>query len=280
MFYLGAVYAIAYYGYFRISPFTLGFGSAEFVLNSLALLRRGIVVAAVAVLLVFLIRPPVRLPYADRISRFFSGRVAAAKALGALLAVTGLAMFVEWHWVQGHPWIAPLTLAAGLFLCRNIRVKQRVPQGSQHSAVPAFAAGVCLFWAATLLIQQFGNWDAAARAKNITPSTGVLVLSTGRLSIPYVYEEDLGVCLPYRYRYTNLRRIVEGQYGYYVVPLHWQEGDPVYVIPRGPDTWVGLTAGVRNKGQQVRHGKQRAEDSKPRVSAPCPGGGRLQPPPG
>ncbi|MEV4927879.1 hypothetical protein [Streptomyces roseoverticillatus] len=252
MFYLGAVYSIAYYGHFRISPFTLGYGSAQFILGSLTLLRRGTVVAAIAVLLVFLIRPPVRLPHADRVSSFFSGEVMAAKVLGALLAAAGLAMFVEWRWVQRCPWAAPLTLAAGLFLCRNVRVKERVPEGSQHTAVPAFAAGVCLFWAATLLIQQFGEWDAAARAKDITRLTGILVLSSTRLSIPNAHEEDLGASLHYRYRYTGLRRVVEGQYGYYVVPLSWRARvDPVYLIPRSPDTWVGLTAGVRRKGEQA-----------------------------
>ncbi|GHG75100.1 hypothetical protein GCM10018779_52360 [Streptomyces griseocarneus] len=47
--------------------------------------------------------------------------------------------------------------------------------------------------------------------------------------------------LRHRYRYTGLRRLVEGPDSYYVVPLGWVAGrDPLYVIPKNDETWIGL----------------------------------------
>ncbi|MFF4528333.1 hypothetical protein ACFY1P_03580 [Streptomyces sp. NPDC001407] len=47
-----------------------------------------------------------------------------------------------------------------------------------------------------------------------------------------------------RHRYTGLRQLVAGSDGYYVVPLGWRaDTDPVYLIPKSNETWIGLTPG-------------------------------------
>ncbi|MFD8258723.1 hypothetical protein ACFV19_07225 [Streptomyces griseoluteus] len=50
MFYLGVIYTSAYYGYFHLSPFVLGFSFAEFALQSLKLLTFPVLVGAVVLL--------------------------------------------------------------------------------------------------------------------------------------------------------------------------------------------------------------------------------------
>ncbi|MEV4441902.1 hypothetical protein AB0K09_23410 [Streptomyces sp. NPDC049577] len=258
MFYLGVVYTTAYYGYFHISPFTLGFGFSEFVLESLTLLRNQVMVTAVIALLVFsfwplllLVRTPGVRQHTNAVSRFLAGETRVAKAAGVVLASAGLVVLVGWRWLRAVGWIAPLAIAAGLLLSRRLAGKGRA--GARRAAIPVLAAAICLFWAATLFISHLGERDAAAQAKDITRLTGVLVLSNKRLSIPYVHEEDLGPGRHYRYRYTDLRRVAEGQYGYYVVPLTWDAGtDPVYLISRSSDTWIGLTPGMRYPGGSQR----------------------------
>ncbi|MGP3638681.1 hypothetical protein ACTU45_36300, partial [Streptomyces sp. 24-1644] len=65
MFYVGVIYTSAYYGYFHLSPFSLGFGFAEFVLQSLQLMTFPVLVGAVVLLIAVAIsgrRPRQALP--------------------------------------------------------------------------------------------------------------------------------------------------------------------------------------------------------------------------
>ncbi|MET7718345.1 hypothetical protein ABZS89_39275, partial [Streptomyces sp. NPDC005407] len=52
MFYMGVIYTSAYYGHFHLSPFFLGFGFAEFVLQSLHLMTFPVLVAVVLLIAV------------------------------------------------------------------------------------------------------------------------------------------------------------------------------------------------------------------------------------
>ncbi|MFI9722098.1 hypothetical protein ACIHFE_20950 [Streptomyces sp. NPDC052396] len=237
MFYVGAVYTSSYYGYFHLSPFTLGLGFPELVVESLNLLKLPVLVAGVAVLLLAGLPPSSR--------RIRAAVTARAARLHLPVVAAGLVLLVLWRWIQPYGWIVPLVIAAGLLLGQAGGGRERL-EGVRRRVLSLLATGLLLLWAVTVLAAQLGESDARGRARDVTGWTGVLVLSGRRLSLPGVREEDLGAGLRHRYRYTGLRQLVEGQDGYYVVPLGWNVGtDAVYVIPKGGDTWVGLTPGTR-----------------------------------
>ncbi|MGW8556611.1 hypothetical protein [Streptomyces tubercidicus] len=238
MFYLGAVYASHYYSYFHLSLFSLGFGFPELVFQSLNLLKRDVIVAVVIIVIAASIpRLPARLssPAFKAVARFHPVVVAA-----------GLVMLVMWPLIQPYGWAAPLTIAAGLLLGQSRDPNGNRPEGLRRRAVPMFAAGVFLFWAATLATWQLAERDAKGRAGDVTHWTGVLVLSTKPLSLSPIRQEDLGAGLYQRYRYTGLRLLVQGNDRYYVVPLGWNvKRDPVYVIRESDNTWIALTPGTQ-----------------------------------
>lgn len=237
MFYLGAVYTSTYYGYFHLPAFALGFGFPAFVVQSLNLLTLPVLVAGSVILIVVSIKLP-----PSPLARFLSAMLTTAARFHLVVLVAGLVLLLLWRHIQPYGWAAPVTLAAGLLLgLRNTASDER-PCKLRHRAVPLVAAGLLLLWAVTLGAAYMGRQQARVHAQHVGHWTGVLALSSKRLSLHGVREEDLGAGLRHRYRYTGLRRLVEGAYGYYVVPLGWRAGrDPVYVIPKGDETWIGFT---------------------------------------
>jgi hypothetical protein len=248
MFYLGAVYAQQYFGYFHLSPFSLGFGSTEMVLYSLRLLKVQVLIAAVIILMVMGI-PWVPHRFDPSVTR----RVTTT--LQFVLLAAGLALLLLWPLIQPHGWLAPLAIALGLALGQGRAITDGKGQGLRRRAVMLFAAGVCLFWAVTLVARQVGAQDAAADARHVAEWTRVVVLSSNRLSLPsdWAAEEDLdknqALGLRHRYRYTGLRLLVERGGRYYVVPPNWNaKADEVYVIRESDSTWIGLSPGVQWSG--------------------------------
>ncbi|WP_189131120.1 hypothetical protein [Wenjunlia tyrosinilytica] len=250
MFYLGAIYTTRYYSYFHLSPFSLGFGFAEFVMQCLHLLTFQVVIGAV-VLLVVIGAPGVtaHLPLPDRFTRGVSEACHTAARFHLWVVAAGLGLLLLWPWTQGYGWVAPFTMAAGLLLGQARTTKDgKHPEGLRGRALPIFAAGVFLFWTVTLVAWQLGDRDARQSAAEVVRWPGVVVLSTQSLSLPtqIVPEEDLGEGLHLRYRYSDLRLLVERDGRYYVVPTKWNpRTDSVYIIRESGDTRIELRPGVQ-----------------------------------
>ncbi|MFF4551282.1 hypothetical protein [Streptomyces sp. NPDC001435] len=250
MFYLGAMYSSQYYGYFHLSIYSLDFGFAPLVLQSLKLLRSPVLVAVVLVLIA--VTAPwyvMRRPLSGQPAQRALAALAPVARLYPVVLAAGLVLLVFWSRIQPYEWAAPLTLAVGFLLGLVAHAAGNRPGGAGRRGLLFFAAVVCLFWVLTETALQLGEKDARARASHVQSWPSVMLLSTRPLSLPPpgVQEEKFArKDLRMPYRYTGLRLLIERSGRYYVVPADWKaRTDPVYVIHESDDLWVGLGPGVQ-----------------------------------
>lgn len=251
MLYAGYIYTNAYFGYFRLNPFAVGFSTFELVMRSLRLatlpvlelMALALLVPALPRLLAVLHVPGHRI---RRIRDF--GRAVARSYLA--FVVVGVVLMVLWRWIQPVRWLAPLLVAGGLLL------------GLTHAAQPAqrprirapweragslLVAGLFLTWVAALVAGQLGRQDAQRDAEQVARRVAVVLMSTERLDFapPGPHYEDLGKGVHYRYRYTDLRLLLERDHRYYLLRVGWDhDTDPTYVIEDDDTVRIELRPGV------------------------------------
>ncbi|MFD9517915.1 hypothetical protein [Streptomyces sp. NPDC059979] len=257
MFYVGVVYTSAYYGHFHLSPFALGLGFAEFVLQSLHLMTFPVLVGAVVLLIAVAVsgrRPRQALPD-SMVRTALLGTSALARYYLVVVAAGLLLLIAWWQWqlLLSYRWVGPLLVGTGLLLGEARQPDVDRPRGLRETAVPIFAAGVFLLWTVTLAAGQLGERHARNDARDVVERTGLMVFSANRLGLqsrsPHLVFEDLGEKVHLRYRYTGLRLIAAREGHYYAVPIGWKaETDPVYVIREADDVRIELTPGVRYTG--------------------------------
>ncbi|GAA2518902.1 hypothetical protein GCM10010423_08880 [Streptomyces levis] len=247
MFYLGAIYTSAYYAYFHLSLGFLGFGFAQLVLQSLHLLRFEVLVVVVVGLLVLeASRNPGRVALPPRMR-------SGVRAVGETLArwhlavvAAGLVLLVMWSRIHPYAWAAPLTIAVGLLLGHNRPARNGRSWRAGSRSVAILAAAAFLFWTLTQAAWQLGDRDARAHAGRVVSWTGVVVHSAQRLSLPSrsVKMKVLPEGVRHRYRYTDLRLLLERDGRYLVVPTNWNAStDTIYVVLEDANTWIGLMPG-------------------------------------
>ncbi|MFB7288709.1 hypothetical protein [Actinacidiphila glaucinigra] len=251
MFYLGVIYANAYYSYFHVSIFALGLGFGELVIHSLGLIRAPVVIICVLAVLLSArgstLLPPTLLP---RKFAAAAGRAAGVVARAHVwIVLAGVGLVIAWQAIQPFRWLAPVTIAAGFIIGQSRAANRgRRPQGLRDRAVPTFVAGVFLLWAATLVAGQLGVQDAQTNARNLLSRTAVVLYSTERISIrgPSVQVVDLGKEVRFRYRYTGLRQLVERGGRFYLLPVGWDRRvDAIYLIQQSDTIRVELMPGTQ-----------------------------------
>lgn len=255
MFYVGVIYTGAYYDYFHLSPFTLRFGFAEFVLQSLHLMTFPVLVGAVVVLIALALsgrRPRQALP--GGVVRGASVGTSVLARYYLVVVAAGLILLVLWwRWQLFLPyrWVGPLLIAIGLLLGEARQTDgDRPPRGWRDTAVPVFAAGMFLLWTLTLAAGQLGELNARNDARDVITRTGLVVFSAERLGLrsssPALRFDDLRKGVHLRYRYSGLRLIVARNEHYYAVPIGWKaETDPVFVFQEADNMRIELMPGVR-----------------------------------
>ncbi|MFI0788366.1 hypothetical protein ACH4Q6_22545 [Streptomyces lydicus] len=271
MYFLGAVYMTAYYSYFRLDAFSLGLGFAEMAIQSLNVVTAP--TAIVCVLAVLAARylatapAPTAQPDADeggheRLIRALESALRAVARAHLYIVGSGLALLFLWPWLGAFRWAAPLVLGAGVLLgqspwarCRAAGGDAAAPSAAAPSrtwsrAVPVFTAGLLVMWGLSLAVSALGEQEARRTVANLVRRPAVVLLSTDRLSLagPGLQVKDLGAKVHYRYRYTGLRRLIERNGRYYLLPLGWSyRTGPTYVIQDGGDLRVELFPGTQEE---------------------------------
>ncbi|GAA4930848.1 hypothetical protein ACFPM3_02860 [Streptomyces coeruleoprunus] len=249
MFYVGLIYTSRYYSNFHLSPSSLGFGFSDYVVESLQILSRPVLIAVVSLLLLMSVPQFVRrLPVTSRVRRRASAVWGAMARQYWVVVAAGLVLFLLWPSVRPY-WMAPATVAAGLLIGQSGAALRGRGQRPADRAVPLFAALAFLLLAVTLLAAQLGDREAKQAAARVVRWPGVVVFSTERLSLtgpPALKAEDLGAGAHLRYRYSGLRLLVQRGDRYYVVPVGWDRTrDSVYIFRENETTRIELTPGVR-----------------------------------
>ncbi|MEU6676649.1 hypothetical protein [Streptomyces sp. NPDC046853] len=249
MLYTGYIYTNAYFGYFHLDNFAMGFSPDELVIRSLRLATMPVFeILTVALLLpafprlLRYLRVPGR--YVDKAAEL--GRI-AAKCHYAFVAAGALLM-VLWPWIQPFAWVAPLLVATGVVLGR---VPSAVPSGQPREPVWRFAAslmiaGLCLVWVAALVAGDLGREDARRDTQQLVQRVSVILLSAEQLSFapPGPRVTDLGKGTHFRYRYTNLRLLIERDHRYYLLPTGWGRESSTYVIKDSDDVRIEIRSGT------------------------------------
>ncbi|WP_343040730.1 hypothetical protein [Streptomyces typhae] len=252
MLYAGYLYITAFYSYFHLGTFAVGFDSLEFALRSLRLVTLPVFAALALVFLVPHVPELLSLLGVDeprvRAVRERGHRLAR---LGPLLIAVGVVLMALWRHLHSFTWLAPLCVAAGLLLGQtSAAARGRRRRRGWERALSLLVAGVFLMWVVALEAGDLGRRDARRAGDRLMNRVAVVVLSTERLSMtgPGVAVEDLGRDLHYRYRYSGLRLLVERDHRYYVLPLGWRhDRDATYVIEDDDSVRVELRPGSRRQ---------------------------------
>ncbi|MFF4289557.1 hypothetical protein ACFY0R_30285 [Streptomyces sp. NPDC001633] len=271
MYFLGAVYMTAYYSYFRLDAFSLGLGFAEMAMQSLNVVTAPTAIVSVLIILIarHLATVPAPNPQSDtdeggqeRLIRTLESALRAIARAHLYIVGSGLALLLLWPWLGAFRWTAPLVLGAGVLLGQSTWAQSRTADGDAAApsaaapsrtwsrAVPVFMAGLLVMWGLSLAVSALGEQEARQTAANLVRHPAVVLLSTDRLGLagPGLQVEDLGAKVHYRYRYTGLRRLIERNGRYYLLPLGWTyRTGPTYVIQDGGDLRVELFPGTQEE---------------------------------
>lgn len=246
MFYAGAMYNSAYYSYFRLQSLSLGLTFTEIALKSLQLITMPVLVAmTLAVIAPRIPEMSASLGLPPRITRHAqrTGRAIARRHL--LIVLAGICLTALWPYIQPYGWTVPLVMAFGLLLGLTEAAGQKTWQRGVSVAMTV----VLLLWAVGMAAGQQGRAAAERTAEQLVRHTAVVVLSTDRLSMsgaPGPLVEDLGEDQHYRYRYSELRLLVERDKRYHLLPLGWRHRtDPTYVIDDDDSVRIELYPGTQ-----------------------------------
>jgi hypothetical protein len=251
MLYAGYVYTNAYYGYFRLSAFSIGFSTFELVMRSLRLATLPVLeVMALALLVPALPRLLTLLHVPEHQIRRLRDLVRAVARAYLAFVVAGVLLMMMWRWIQPFRWLAPLLVAGGLLvgLTRAARSTSRPRvRAPWERAGSLIVAGLFLVWVVALIAGQLGQQDAHRAADQVVRRVAVVVMSTERLDFapPGPHYEDLGKAVHYRYRYTDLRLLLARDHRYYLLRVGWNhDTDPTYVIEDDDTIRIELRPGV------------------------------------
>ncbi|MFE1290584.1 hypothetical protein [Streptomyces sp. NPDC058751] len=254
MFYLGVIYTSAYYGHFHLSPFALGFGFGEFVLNSLHLATFPVLVGTTVLLMTVAAAGHRPRQESQGALTSSAGRIASAMARHYLVVVAaGLLLLVlwwQWQVLLPYRWAGPLLVGFGLLLGVVRQPGPSHPGSPWETALLVLASGLFLLWAITVISGQLGERHARNDAREVILRTGLVVHSAQPLSLSSrstgLRYQDLGEGVHLRHRYWGLRLVVERAGRYYAVPIGWQaRTDHVYVLTESEGVRIELTPGVQ-----------------------------------
>ena len=260
LFYFGYASSRAQYEYFGVDVDTIGLTTQDYVMRSpqplLTPLLAFLLIAVAVAALNDVIRRRVGEAVAggtdadpevaarsrrrmERDRRLARGVVVAGYAV--LLAGVGLLLaygvLMDWPY---YPLVTPVTLALGAALglygrriTRVLRADERGPRPTGLSL--GLVLAVSVFWATATFAQWSGRGTALEIAGDLDRLPSVIVDTTERLYLtsPGIDERALEPSegQTFRYRYRNLRLLIQGRDVLFLVPSTWSPENSTLLVP-------------------------------------------------
>ena len=258
LFYFGYVSSRAQYDYFGVDVDTIGLSTQDYVMRSpqpllvpllvLTLMGAGFSAAHAAVRRRATVEPSFR-----SVARLMVVAGLLVLALGVVL-LFGYAVIGRWPY---YPLVTPLVLALGgqltaygLSTIRWMDGRTDAGAGKWAVARPAvlislwIAVAASIFWATATVAQWSGRGLGKEQARNLGELPSVIVDSKQRLFLPVgsaVAERELtgtADAQTFRYRYWNLRLLIQGNDRMFLVPATWHASNTTLVMPLNADVRV------------------------------------------
>lgn len=253
LFYFGYVSSRAQYAYFGIDVDTIGLSTQDYVMRSpQPLLVPLLVLVMIAVALVALHLWVTAWLGRARPER---ARIVTHRALyiGLVILAAGITLIILYPVLADWPYynlVTPIIVAVGAgVVAYSWRLVSRLPP--QPDALPSPAGSpalrrmglvlLCvlvaatLFWSTATIAQWSGRGLARQDARHLGDLPRVILDTKERLYItdPFIKETALPASegQTFRYRYRNLRLLIQGKDRMFLVPDAWSASDSTLVVP-------------------------------------------------
>jgi len=253
LFYFGYVSSRAQYAYFGIDVDTIGLSTQDYVMRSpQPLLVPLLVLVMIAVALVALHLWVTAWLGRARPER---ARIVTHRALyiGLVILAAGITLIILYPVLADWPYynlVTPIIVAVGAgVVAYSWRLVSRLPP--QPDALPSPAGSpalrrmglvlLCvlvaatLFWSTATIAQWSGRGLARQDARHLDDLPRVILDTKERLYItdPFIKETALprSEGQTFRYRYRNLRLLIQGKDRMFLVPDAWSASDSTLVVP-------------------------------------------------
>jgi len=255
LFYFGYASSRAQYEYFGLDVDTIGLGTQDFVMRSpqpllVPLLALGLTSAAVAGIHTSIRRRIDALPADSPVRRPVHSAMLGSVVAGAATLSVGVVMLFAYgnlrDW-RPYPIFTSLTLASGAAVTVYSLTLRRVILGGRRSGNAVLIAvylilAASTFWATATLAQLSGRGSAQYSALHLDRFPGVILDTKERLHLtsPGVIETTLPVAADqtFRYRYRNLRLLINGRDRLFLVPDVWSPSNSTLMIMISSDVRV------------------------------------------
>ena len=253
LFYFGYVSSRAQYAYFGVDVDTIGLSTQDYVMRSpQPLLVPLLVLVMIAVALVALHLWATAWLGRARPER---ARIVTHRALyiGLVILAAGITLIILYPVLADWPYynlVTPIIVAVGAgVVAYSWRLVSRLPP--QPDALPSPAGSpalrrmglvlLCvlvaatLFWSTATIAQWSGRGLARQDARHLDDLPRVILDTKERLYItdPFIKETALPASegQTFRYRYRNLRLLIQGKDRMFLVPDAWSASDSTLVVP-------------------------------------------------
>lgn len=253
LFYFGYVSSRAQYKYFGVDVDTIGLSTQDYVMRSpQPLLVPLLVLVVIAVALV-----AVHLWVTAWLGRARPerARIVTHRALyiGLVILAAGITLIILYPVLADWPYynlVTPIIVAVGAgVVAYSWRLVSRLPPEPDALPSPAGSPALrrmglvllcvlvaaTLFWSTATIAQWSGRGLARQDARHLDDLPRVILDTKERLYItdPFIKETALPASegQTFRYRYRNLRLLIQGKDRMFLVPDAWSASDSTLVVP-------------------------------------------------
>jgi hypothetical protein len=260
LFYFGYASSRARYLYFGVDVDTIGLSTQDYVMRSPEPLLTPLLVLALLAVVVAVVHervhrrvqaaltdakdadPKVAAIGRQRLQRG-SRRARAVVVTGDALLLVGVLLllaFPLWGDWAYYTLVTPLLMAAGTGLALyGRRIARSLEPGQPPSGLVTVVLSVLLvvsvFWATATFAEWSGRGAAREVARHLDRLPAVILDTTERLALssPGVHESALqpNEGQTFRYRYRDLRLLIQGEDRLFLVPETWDASNSTLVVP-------------------------------------------------